>query len=213
MRHGKGVFAIKYIPKNSHITTYGNLVIAKSSDVDDYTMTFPDGSLRSGDPDTDDPASCGHILNDYVSLWFEAPLTLDDAWSIVSDYANSINETNATFGDKKGNLIAARDIFPGEEITLFYGVDYWLSRLCRDAERPMTRFIALILLREARISDETDTGKLLTSMQNTEEAEAFITDFLCLHLNSGFWKCLGAQHHSATGKLRALYDYILKGGS
>ena len=152
---GNGVFASRDISAGELITLYpgdGVRVEAGAEAAELWAVSGTDGSPRGtdasilergkdyerevdreadrspsvlGDPHlVDDPAYLGHMINDGATCTREALRT-----AYVAEAAEVCNVQQVSLDGSHVAILAARDLWEGEELFMAYGAGYWISRL------------------------------------------------------------------------------------
>ena len=114
---GKGVFATKSIP-NGEIVELCPLII-------DETKNVRNGTLR-------DYLFDGHAFDENSKLGNKLVMAL--GYGAMYNHSMTANcKYTFDFSNKIMMINATRDINPGEELFIYYGVPYWSTRQCADS--------------------------------------------------------------------------------
>lgn len=203
---GFGIFAKKTIPKNTVITKYcSNVNLVKIQEVPadcmDYVMSSPNNNelVVYGNPnDKVDLRYCGHMINDKFSLIFEKGSSLQENEVKINKYSN-LPEQTITFYDKSYNMMTNVDVKEKEELTIKYGVNYWLSWNIRNSKDIYLRFMAFYLKKKLGF----------INIRNNQYEEALQE---CGIRKSGpFMEHLGLINCSSLEQWTKLEEYVVSG--
>lgn len=143
--HGKGVFSTQKIYKGDIITHYpadavakryrnGYKIYPKNKDFKvfdnwlNYCFDVEDIKII-GDPNKHTLSHCGHLINEaYPNA--DNLKTIPLSFKMLMEYYMRVSHNrNAKFISYKSNvaIIATKDIEPNTEITLSYGLEYWVN--------------------------------------------------------------------------------------
>lgn len=140
-KYGKGVFATKPLKVGQYATFYPAHQIMRRMDAQekewdvispeghpiaykDYTLTLSPTLRIAGIPSFENLLFCGHLINDPCK-----DVRIRNLKDWLSRYDNlKPNVEYHIVEDVWAVLKVIRDIKPGEELTVCYGVKYWMAR-------------------------------------------------------------------------------------
>lgn len=174
--HGLGVFATEFIPKGTNITKYNQDRVYQKDNLPsgeyvtrkelDYIIETGENEIVVPNIELRDVKECGQLINDAADIEsISASRDTEKHIEGLVKYYRSKN-FNARLGK---DIIAVRDIEPGEEILTLYGYAYWVTRAMKTIAIP-TWEISFIsnLLKEHAIT------KTVCEMKNETDVVAFI---------------------------------------
>lgn len=140
-KYGRGVFATKPLKKDEYACFYPcHQIIRRKSENDkewdvispeghsthykDYSLTLSPTLRIAGIPTEENLLFCGHLLNDPCK---DVQIKHLRQWLLRYDNLKPNTEFDV-IDDVWVGIKVIRDIQPGEELTVCYGVKYWLNR-------------------------------------------------------------------------------------